>query len=134
MAFNYSRKAGDKQYRIVSLMNDTISPWTDFTDPKVEYPEQCVLEVEHEDGSCTVEYERAIRTYSVGRNGNQLFLSRDVPIARMWLRSSCGMMYKVPAGLPERDGKIYILIPGGMQNVSLCGDIYFNKVYNLTIS
>ena len=133
MAFNYSKKAGDKQYRIVSLMNDNVGPWTEFTEGKVEYPELCVLEVEHEDGTCSVEYERSTRTFAVGRNGNQLFVSKDIPIARMWIRSG-GMMYKVPAGLPERDGKLYILIPGGIHNIALGGDIYFNKVYRLTIS
>lgn len=134
MAFNYVKKAGDKQYRIVSLMNENIGPWTNFSAGTVEYPEQCVLEVEHEDGSTTVEYERGVRTISVGYNGNQLFFPREIPIARMWIRSAGGMLYKVPAGLPERDGKIYVLIPGGIQKVSLCGDAYFNKVYNLTIS
>lgn len=134
MAFNYMKKEGDKQYRIVSLMNEVISPWTEFTETTVEYPEQCVLEVEHGDGLCTVEYERGVRMIAVGRDGNQIYLPKDVPIARMWIRGSSGMAYKVPAGLPERDGRIYILIPGGPHNVTLGGDIYFNKVYSFTIS
>jgi hypothetical protein len=133
MAFNYPKKDGDKCYRLVSVMNETIGPWMEFEGSNVEYPEQCVLEVEHADGTLTVEYERSVRMVSVGRDGNQLFFPKDIPVARMWARSG-GMMYKVPAGLKERDGMIYMLIPGGAQSVIMGGDKYFNKVYALSIS
>ena len=134
MAFNYTKKDGDKCYRLVSMMNDTIGPWMEFEGQKVEYPEQCVLEVEHMDGSQSVEYERAVSMVIVGRDGNQVFFAREIPVARMWVRNTGGMMYKVPAGLKERDGKVYMLIPGGLQNVTISGDKYFNKVYSLTFS
>ena len=133
MAFTYQRQEGDKQYRVVSVMNEASGPWTDFVENSVEYPEQCVLEVMLDNGKTDIKYERSVRTVSVGRNGNQLFFPKDIPVARMWVRSG-GMMYKVPAELKEKDGKVYVLIPGGIQNVTLCGDEYFNKVYALSIS
>ena len=134
MAFNYQKRGNEKHYRLVSLMNDTIGPWTEFEGPRVEYPEQCVLEVEYEDGSLAVEYERGVSVVSVGRDGNQLFFSKEIPVARMWVRNASGMMYKVPSGLKERDGKVYMLIPGGVQSVVICGDKYFNRVYSMSFS
>lgn len=134
MALNYMKKDGDKRYRQVSLINEVVGPWTEFDEARVEYPEQCVLEVEHADGSCTQEYERGAAIVNVGRDGSQLFLAKTVPLARVWVQGSDSMMYKVPAGLPERDGKVYLLIPGGTHSVSLCGDKYFNKAYKLSIS
>lgn len=133
MAFKYHQNGSDTQYRIASLINGSISAWMKFTDPVVEYPELCVLEVLHQDGTTTLEYERAVHTISVGRDGNLLYFPKDIPIARMWIRSNTGMAYKVPSKLLEKDGKLYILIPGNIQNVSIVGDMYFNKVYWMSI-
>lgn len=133
LIFKYQKKTGDKQYRIVSLMNETISEWMDFQDETVEYPEQCVLEVAHGDGSRTVEYERSTRTVGVGRDGNQLYLAREIPTARLWVRAGNGMGYKVPSALMEKDGNVYMLIPGGTQNAVLYGDEYFSKAYSLSM-
>lgn len=132
MAYKYQKKDGDKQYRQVSVLSENYGPWTEFAGNTVEYPEQCVLEVMHEDGSCSVERERSPYAVNVGRNGDQLFFDKNIPAARMWVR--CGsMMYKVPSGLKEKDGKVYVLIPGGVQNVTLCGDEYFSKAYVLEV-
>ncbi len=133
LLFKYLKNAGDKQYRIVSLMNETIGEWTDFQGETAEYPEQCVLEVRHSDDTCTVEYGRATRVVSVGRDGNLLYLASEIPTARLWVRGGKGMAYKVPSTLMQKDGNAYLLIPGGTQNVVLFGDEYFSKAYSLTM-
>lgn len=129
MLFKYQKKDGDVQYRIVGLRVETASDWSVFQGSTVEYDEQCVLEVEHSDGSCTIEYERAPRMVAVGRDGNMLYLAKEIPTARIWARVGDGMGYKVPTTLMEKDGNVYMLIPGGTQNVVLFGDEYFSKVY-----
>lgn len=131
--FKYQRKAGDKKYRIVSLMNDAVSEWMEFQNDTVEYAEQCVLEIEKEDDTKVVEYERAVRVVPVGRDGNMLFLAQEIPTARLWVRVGSGMAYKVPSTLMEKDGNRYMLIPGGTQNVVLFGDEYFSRAYSLSM-
>ena len=61
-----------------------------------------------------------------------LYFSREIPTARIWARVG-GMAYKVPAVLREKDGNVYLLIPGGTQNVELFGDEYFSKAYSLSM-
>lgn len=131
--FKYQRKAADRKHRIVSLMNEAISEWMEFQNDVVEYPEQCVLEVEKEDGTRTIEYERAVRVVTVGCDGNMLYLAQEIPVARLWLRSAGGMAYKVPSVLMEKDGNAYMLIPGGTQNAVLFGDEYFSRAYSLSM-
>lgn len=134
LLFKYKRKPEDKRYRFVSLVLDVIDDWKDFAEAvSVEYPGECVLEVEHTDGTYTVEYDRPVRTVSVGRDGNMLYVTIEIPRARLWLRDNKGMEYKVPSTLRVEDGNAYMLIPDGIQNVVLFGDKYFSRAYCLTM-
>lgn len=134
MPYTYKKQSGDKQYRMVSLMVENLGDWLDFTEEKVEYPEQCVLEILREDKTTRIEYERIPQGVSAGIMENTVFLPAEIPVARLWIRGAGGMMYKVPAGIKAVDGRTHILIPGGIQNVTLCGDEYFNRVYAVSIS
>ena len=135
MSLTYEKQPDDKQYRLVSLMVENVGPWMDFTDKIVDYPEKCVVEVMHEDGTTSVEYELSKEIKTVGVLGNKIFFKEeDIPVARMWLQSKGGMRYKVPFVQTDKDGRVYILIPHQLKDVALCGDRYFDKVYALSIS
>lgn len=134
LTFKYQRQNGDEQYRIVSLLKEVASEWTDFQGSTVEYSEQCVLEIRRKgQEKPEIAYERITRNVTVGRDGDQLFLAQGVPTARIWLRTGDGMRYKVPARLLEKDGYLYMYVPGGTQNAVLFGDEYFSKAYCLTM-
>ncbi len=132
LLFKYPYHEGDKQYRLVSLMRDVASEWKELPQGTVvEYPEECVVEVEHIDGSSKIHYERDMRIVSVGRSGNMLYLDKVIPRARLWIRDNNGMEYKVPSELKVEDENAYMLIPDGTLNVVLFGDKYFSKAYFL---
>lgn len=132
MLFKYTYHDGDKRYRLVSLVRNIISEWKELPQgTEIEYPEECVLEVERSDGSRELYYERAMRIVSVGRSDNMLYIDSDIPVARLWIRDNNGMEYKVPSTLKVEDGNSYMLIPDGTLNVVLFGDEYFSKVYSL---
>ena len=134
LTFKYQRQSGDRQYRQVALLAEEAEEWKDFQGSTVEYSEWCVLEVRREgQEKPQIVYERATRNVSVGRDGDHLYLSRDIPTARLWLRTGDGMTYKVPSNLREKDGHVYLYIPGGTQNTVLFGDEYFSKAYCLTM-
>lgn len=131
LLFKYDPKDDDKRCRMVSLLNATIGEWKELQkDESMEYPEECVLEVEHIDGSCSIEYGRNVRLVKVGYNGSLLYLDRSIPRARLWIRDGKGMEYKVPSELKVADSNAYMLIPDGILNAELFGDKYFSRVYS----
>ena len=127
----YGKKEGDVKYRRVNTANLEEEEFTDFTSPIVEYHEGCVVEVQRKDGSTHIGYGKDRNVVLVKSDGDRLYFRMDLPRARLWLKDLDGIYYKVPMKLLEQDGNAYVLVPGGTHNIALCGDPYFEAVYEL---
>lgn len=130
----YFKKEDDLKFRRVNPANlQEEDNFTEFpSEGYVEYHDALVLEVLCRDGTTHIEYGGEKQSECVEVDGNCLFFSKDLPKARLWLQDiSSGMRYKVPMSLPEKGGYSYVRVPGGPSNVQLCGDPYFEKVYEL---
>lgn len=133
----YERKEREKAYRRVNITAAANPKFTDFNEPGelVSYPDAAVvLEVLREDGTTELHYNGAVGTATYKAGGtNQFLMSKSVPITRLWVRKSdgTGIPYKIPAGLPEKDGLMEVLVPCGTLEMEIVGDKYFEMVYDL---
>lgn len=127
----YEKKENDLQYRRVNTANLEEEEFHDFTSRYVDYHEGCVVEVKCKDGTTHIEYAKERKVVRVNSDGDCLYFPLDLPRSRLWLHDLEGIYYKVPMKLQERDQNAYVLVPGGFRNVQLCGDPYFEAVYEL---
>ena len=127
----YAKKEDDVKYRRINTANLEEEEFVDFTSDYVDYYEGCVLEVMRRDGTTHIEYGQERRTVRINADGDCLYFPLDLPRARLWLKDLNGIFYKVPAKLLERERNAYVQIPGGLRNIQLCGDPYFEAVYEL---
>lgn len=135
----YIRQDNDKAYRKVKVngTNTVLPPFQDFSAPEqiIDYQEVDVIEIKSADGSCHVEMhpERQTVTYTQALGGRGFSLPGDCPVSRLWVRSSdgTGIWYKVPNQLKHENGRQLVFIPGGIANIELCGDVYFDAVFEL---
>lgn len=129
----YTKKADDVQYRKVNTANLKEEDFHNFTSNDVDYPEGVVIEVRRQNGTTHIEYGLGRKKVSINHDGNCLYFPLDLPTARLWLKDLTGIYYKVPMELREQDGNAYVLIPEGVRQTQLCGDSYFEAVYELII-
>ena len=127
----YTQKKGDVKYRRINTANLEEEEFSDFLSEYVDYHEGCVVEVLRNDGSTHIEYNGKRKNVRINSDGDCLYFPLDLPRARLWLKDLDGIYYKVPMKLKEQDLNAYVKIPGGFSNVQLCGDPYFEAVYEL---
>lgn len=128
----YTKRDDDLKYRMVNTASaHEDKEFQDFFGQTVSYHEDCVLEILRSDGTVHIEYGAPRKTVTIATDGNCLYFPAKIPRHRMWVRDAGGMYYKIPTILPERDGHVYVLIPAGPGTVEVCGDPYFEAVYEL---
>lgn len=134
----YTRRAGDEEYRAVSLANNNLPKFTPFINDgqTINYVGDTVLEIKRTDGSTFLVYDAGAnqrRKVAARRNGNQILVTGGIPTARMWLRDEAtGIEYKLPARLPQNQGgNTYFKIMNASGDLRLVGDKYFNMVYDI---
>lgn len=131
---SYVRRNGDVKYRKVSIQSEVLPGYQLFTAPgeSVQYTDFQVVEVLREDGTTQLFHEPGVVKVNYAPGGMDKFLlDKDVPLARVWMRRNdgIGIAYKVPTGLPVKGNSVEFCVPGGVQNMELFGDKYFQMVY-----
>lgn len=127
----YTKKEDDVKYRRINTANLEEEEFGDFTSDYVDYHQGCVLEVLCRNGTTHIEYGLERKIVRINSDGDCLYFPLDLPRARLWLKDMDGIYYKVPMKLLERDQNAYVLVPEGFRNTQLCGDPYFEAVYEL---
>lgn len=135
----YIRQENDKAYRLVRVdgLNTILPPFQDFSSDRqiIAYQNTEVIEIRSKDGGDHIEMhpERYPVIYTSALNGRGFSLPADCPVGRLWIRSSndTGIMYKLPNQLKQEGRRKIVFIPGGIANIKLCGDAYFNAAFEL---
>lgn len=133
---NYNRHDGDMKYRKVTVLEDKQLPeFKDFTGPgeSVQYMDYQVLEVLCADGTRKLIHDPGVVKVNATPGGaNKFLLDKNIPLARVWIRRSdgTGIPYKVPTDLPVKGNSMEFRVPGGVQEMELFGDEYFEKVFH----
>lgn len=128
----YNKKTEDIKFRRINTANlFEEEEFGEFLSDYVDYPEGCVMEVMCRDGSKHIEYGQARKVVHVGLDVDKIYFPMYLPRARLWLRDMNGIRYKVPLKLLEQDGNAYVWVPNGANGMFLCGDPYFEAVYEL---
>ena len=134
----YERKSGDQQYRRVYLLVESEPPFEPFVQNAeiVTYGENEVLEVLTDSGETNLFFGGAMGSisYSFPEEGIlKITCGNPSLCARLWLRrGSAETLYKLPSTLPKGDDKrLCAHVPGATGDVTLVGDKYLRKAYNI---
>lgn len=132
----YYRKDTDKAFRRINVCGSSVPLFQDFTSAGqgVNCQDNEALEIESIDGSRHVEPNpNGRKTFSYKAYNYGFSLPKDCPTERLWVRTSdgTGIRYKVPNCLKISEERKLVLIPSGIANLELCGDEYFEAVFEL---
>lgn len=142
---DYTRRSYDKAYRRVPLYNSGTPKFVEFTSEgqRIQYNDrEQILEVLCDDGKtelfCGNQERNDVFYCKHGSNqiriqiqGQSQHLS-DIT-ARMWAKKgSSHIQYKLPPVSKCEGNCTFIMIPGGCTDVELFGDMYFEKVFQLS--
>ena len=135
----YIRRPEDEKYRRVLLTQTQEPPYTPFTEEKqmISYTENTVLEILDSHGTSRLEYddngEKNCVVYT--KMADRIRIQATMPLARLWLRDSNGMDYKIPTNLPmdpDAHSCVYFKMNQWGQDAAVVGDRYFEKVCDIT--
>lgn len=137
----YIRQDADKAYRKIKMTDSIVPTYIQFSDPgqRITVLENEVLEVEKHDGTTQLIKGTAAKTVIVYRKtfppaDTGFSISSRVPTARLWVCSTQGgkTKYKVPQNLPfDSTGNSKLFTIPDISNAELCGDKYFEALYEL---
>lgn len=134
----YTRQDKDEAYRIITIEFDVVGEFRAFDSisQRINYSENQVIEIRETSGSRILVYAGTKRPCVYSCVGNQLNLSSNVPLNRLWIRrlDENGFFYKFPDGASIGNGGISVYIPAGATGVKLVGDQYFEKVYDIKLN
>lgn len=133
---SYIRRTGDKAFRKVSIQSGITPKFTDFTGPgeAVQYLPMQVIEILRDDGTTALFHDGSAEIANYSAGGVDRFIMRqNIPRDRLWVRRAdgSGIPYKVPADLEVVGGNVVLQIPAGVSGMELCGDKYFEMIYQL---
>ena len=80
------------------------------------------------------ESDRSVREYSVLIETNTIRISKNTPVARLWVEDTKhpGIRYKTPLHWKEIEGNLICCqSPAGVSRIKLVGDRYFDAMYEL---